>query len=232
MKPYYTDDYTTIYHGDCMEIIPQLAPIDLILTDPPYGCGVDYGGKYDDTDGEPYWSWLREWVNYSKLSAKTIVFTHRNKAIAQLSGYDWIAIWQKGNAAGSRIGNSCLIASWEPIFVYGMHRYGTGSNGFVDTFHCRPEIGKAKNRGIGREKWTNQRGGIHPCPKPLDLYLQLINCFGQMSDIIVDPFMGSGTTIRAAKDLQRKSIGIELEERYCEIAAQRMAQEVLPLEGS
>ena len=76
------------------------------------------------------------------------------------------------------------------------------------------------------------RVGNHPTEKPLPLMRHLLSVMSRTGDTVLDPFMGSGTTLRAAKDLGRKAIGIELEERYCEIAAKRMAQEVLPLDGA
>lgn len=69
----------------------------------------------------------------------------------------------------------------------------------------------------------------HPCPRPLDAMKYLTMILSQVGDLILDPFMGSGTTLRAAKDLGRKAIGIEIEEKYCEVAAKRMAQMVMEL---
>jgi site-specific DNA-methyltransferase (adenine-specific) len=69
----------------------------------------------------------------------------------------------------------------------------------------------------------------HPCPKPIGAWSWLLDKVSQEGETVVDPFMGSGTTLRAAKDLGRKAIGIEISEEYCEIAATRLSQEVLPL---
>jgi len=84
------------------------------------------------------------------------------------------------------------------------------------------------NRGlpdIQRWKWSSHKPNGHPAEKPIEGMLWMIHQSG--GDLILDPFMGSGTTLRAAKDLGRKAIGIEIEEKYCEIAAKRMKQEVL-----
>ena len=91
--------------------------------------------------------------------------------------------------------------------------------------------GKKRWNGGGRHafyahpKGENRSG--HPTGKPLPLYRELVRDFADADGTILDPFMGSGTTLRAAKDLNRKAIGIEIEEKYCEIAANRMAQEVM-----
>ena len=96
---------------------------------------------------------------------------------------------------------------WEPILAYGFKGNTFGVDGV--TVNITPQAID------------------HPCPKPLKLFTWLIGQVGGVGDTILDPFMGSGTTLRAAKDLGRKAIGIEIEERYCEIAAQRMSQSVM-----
>lgn len=230
LKPYYQDEKAgiTIYHGDCREIIPQLnQKFDLLLTDPPYGCDVKYTDIYDD-DRDKYWEWFLPCINFLREYSKTMVFTHRNGALQKIKGYDWVGCWNKDGCGGARIGNSPIIPQWEPIFMFGIHRYGTKSHGFPDVITCRPNIGEANVSGIGRAKWSNG-SSFHPCPKPAGLFTKLFDIFGQDTDLTLDPFLGSGTTLRAAKDLRRKAIGIEIEERYCEISALRLQQEVLPL---
>ena len=228
MTPYYQDSWVTIYHGDCREVLQDRLGADLILTDPPYGKDVKYGPAYDDSR-ETYWQWFLPALEYLRHCAATMIFTHANDSLQKIRGHDWTGAWVKPAAGGARIGNSPLIAGWEPIYCFGIHAYGTQSKGFPDVFPARPEIGMANVSGIGREKWVNGSADYHPCPKPLDLFLSFIEVFGQGKQLILDPFMGSGTTLRAAKDLQRHAIGIEIEERYCEIAAKRCAQEVLDL---
>jgi site-specific DNA-methyltransferase (adenine-specific) len=225
VTPYYQDDAVTIYHGDCRDVL-SVVRADAVITDPPYGVGVSYGPSYDDSRPD-YWDWLRERITLMRVSAPVVLFTHRVKALAELHDWDWIGVWNKPGAFGARVGNSPVLPHWEPVFMYGIHSIGTAGVFTTDVFTINPE--KAGNVGvwIGREKWKNADMGTHPTPKPLGLYLRLINSFAAKT--VIDPFMGSGTTLRAAKDLGRKAIGIEIEERYCEIAAKRCRQEVLPL---
>lgn len=225
MKPYYEEKGITIYHGDCREILPSLPKVDLVLTDPPYGVGIPYG-VYDD-DPKTYWEWFMPWVEWVTKLIPTVVFTHKDTK--HIKTHDWMGAWVKSGSGAVRVGNSCVIPTWEPIYMFGIHSYGTLSRGFPDTFQIRQNVGEAKVKGVGREKWSGVNFNWHPCPKPADLFLRLIECFGQGKENICDPFMGSGTTLRAAKDLGRKAIGIEIEEKYCEIAVKRLAQEVLPL---
>lgn len=226
MKPYYGPyKGITIYHGDCREVLPTLSEIDLILTDPPYGCDVQYGDNYSD-DRSTYWDWFIPWVRDTVSTYPTVIFTHRNAALGRLPLADWIGTWLKDAPVdGARIGNSCIVGnSWEPIFMYGIHRYGTSSNGFSDRFECRANIGEAKRSGIGRAK---TKSDWHPCPKPISLFVKLLMAFSQGKHLTCDPFAGSGITLQAAKQLGLSAIGIEIEERYCEIAARRLSQEVI-----
>ena len=227
VKPYYQDDAVTIYHGDCREVIPVVGA-DAVITDPPYGCGVPYGPSYDDSRSD-YWPWLQERIALMRRAAPVVAFTHCVPALARLDGWDWIGVWNKGRAYGARIGNSPLIAGWEPIFFYGVHGIGVDGKGLPDVLTVAPaRAGNVMEGRVGREKWADGTIVAHPVPKPTALYVQLIEALCPKGTVL-DPFMGSGTTLRAAKDLGRKAIGIEIEERYCEIAAKRCAQEVLDL---
>lgn len=200
-EPYYQDDAVAIYHADCREWMPDA---DVTITDPPYNVGLDYSGGDKRTD---YAEWTAEWF---QLAPKPLVVTpgHANLAMwLTMERPRWICAWVKPNQNSASALNGWNI--WEPLLVYGKHR-----------------------KPVGHDAWTvpialQSDTGDHPCPKPLGLYRRLVEVFSLETDTILDPFAGSGTTLRAAKDLGRKAIGIEVEERYCEIAAQRCSQEVL-----
>ena len=205
--PYYDHGGITIYHGDCREILPHLPKVDLVLTDPPYGVGYDYGEASDD-DPKHHWPWMLDTLALMREVAP-VVMTHRQEAVWRLPKPDHLAIWHKTLAMGYAIRG--WLAHWEPVFVYGAAVART-DNG---------------NKAASFDVWSlpcvpNKHG--HPAEKPERLFRQLITVF--LPETCCDPFMGSGTTLRAAKDLGRKAIGIEIEERYCEIAAKRLQQEV------
>jgi DNA modification methylase len=210
MTPYYADDLVTIYHGDCREWMPEA---DVLVTDPPYGMG--YQSNFALTgpsrpiagDGD---TTLRDWL-LSVWTGPALVFgTWR----VPRPPCDQLLVWDKGDTPG--MGN--LTIPWGPsheeVYVIGSGFSGRRSGSVL------------RVRGYGA--MADARPD-HPTPKPVALMAQLIEkC---PSGTILDPFMGSGTTLVAAKSLGRKAIGIEIEERYCEIAAQRCSQEVLWLVG-
>ena len=197
MKPYYSHAGIEIYHGDCREILPTKSA-HAIFTDPPYGL------NFRDSN------WDREipkWLVLARDSAPLVVFTTAPTTMWEYPRPDWVLCWARP-AAMSRTAYGGFN-HWTPILVYGREGYW---NPDLKSIHAMV-IG---NRNIGID---------HPSPKPQELMRWLIE--GAEAPTIIDPFMGSGTTLRAAKDLGRRAIGIEIEEKYCEIAAKRLSQEVL-----
>ncbi len=207
MQPYYEENGITIYHGDCREVLPSLPVVDLVLTDPPYGVGINYA-SYDDQLGTTT-KMVKDFVLLSLERSKIVAFTV-GKWETELELYKtlpprWRMCWYKGaQSTASPIG----FNDWEAVFIYGdkVHRNAH------DYFFAQPE----RMGAFG-----------HPCPKPLKFCTTIISRLTKYGETVCDPFMGSGTTLRAAKDLGRKAIGIDIEERYCEIAANRLRQEVL-----
>ena len=205
VEPFYSDDWVVIYHGDCREILPKLPKVDLVLTDPPYNVGVDYGEHNDRMGKEEWQSWAREWFIPCRAMSDTVLITGQPRLpdYATIEPWKWLICWWKPAAMGRSPMGFC---NWEPVALWG--RGESGATDFV----------RAPIVPDGAVDW-------HPCPKPILWAKGLIALFTS-AQIILDPFMGSGTTLRAAKDLNRRAIGIEIEEKYCEGAARRMSQEV------
>lgn len=212
MSPYYyQDDWVTIYHGDCREL-SRSVEAEVMVTDPPYGIGYA-SGQYGtlprsiqgDRDTELRDHMVRWWENSPAL----VFGTWR---VQRPAGTRMVLIWDKGGA----LGMGDLSLPWKPsheeVYVLGK---GFSGRRTTDVLHYPPVQSMAAN------------GRVHPLEKPVALMKALIaKC---PDGAILDPFMGSGSTLVAAKALGRKSWGVEIDERYCEIAAKRLSQETLGL---
>ncbi len=200
MKPYYQDDYVTLYHGDCREIVPTLGRFDLLLTDPPYGINIASNPvrqKYAKMDWDAHVPEAGLLPMLIELADKSIIWGGNYFV---LPPHQCFLAWDKMQPENFTL--AMLEQAW------------TNLTGPAKMFRKRV-VGYAKQ---------------HPTQKPVELMAWCISKAGDVQTIL-DPFAGSGTTGRAAKDLGRKCVLIEREERYCEISARRMAQEVLPLFG-
>jgi len=217
--PYYSDDAVTIYHGDCREVLRTLTPSpQLLLTDPPYGIGykVDAGGRSKGGmlqgqtvkgDSEPFDPrWLLEYGRCVIFGAN--YFAHL------LPPGGWV-VWSKAQdnrwSDGAASQRSLAEVAWTNI-----HNY-------VGLFNCF-WAGSPLYR-IGEERGSQ----LHPTQKPVALMRWLVGRYTKPGDLVLDPYMGSGPIARACVDLGRTYIGVEIEERYCEAAVNRLAQEVLAL---
>lgn len=225
MKPYYDHAGITIYHGDCREILPTLPKVDLVLTDPPYGERTNRGARnnagnkspitYAPMDARLVCELIPAWI---EIARRWVIVWYDIESIGQMAAsapdaYIRAGFWRKPDATPQFTGDRPAMAG-EACAI----------------FH-RP--GKKRWNGGGRpaywEAYTERERLGHPTPKPPKLFTAILTQFSDEGETILDPFMGSGTTLRAAKDLGRKAIGIEIEEKYCEIAARRLEQECLPL---
>lgn len=216
-RPYYQDDKAgiTIYCGDCREIVPRLSGIDIVFTDPDYNAD-DIGPNHQEyADGMPaltrddYKDWCHSWFDAVTKVSSTIVFTPGIANIWNYPAAKWMLCWHKPAAVSfNRLGG---YNAWEPILVYGA------------PFSRLPQD-YLKFNTLNFKKGAERE---HPCPKPESLWTYLITCM--KPGTILDPFLGSGTTTYCAKKLNRKCIGIEISEKYCEIAVKRLAQEVMVL---
>lgn len=217
IKPYYQDSHCTIYHGDCRDILPSLKRVDLVLTDPPYG--IDYKPLNKKYDGSLN-THTQIMGDKNEMSFSFLFTLGKNQIIWGAENFysqlphrgRWIC-WHK--RTGSTKDNSMFSSDFELAWI-------SLSEGYYKFF--RVVHGGVINANSASKGNNDPR--VHPTEKPISLMRKCIELFPE-AQTILDPFMGSGTTLRAAKDLNRKCIGIELEEKYCEIAARRLAQEVL-----
>lgn len=223
MKPYYDDgNGRVIYHGDCREILPTLPKCDLVLTDPPYAEETHAGARGGAGDAV-----LVDFASIDVNYLRTVLALCGAKRWT-IATMDWrhilpleqqpptglrfvrFGVWIKPNGAPQFTGDR-PATGWEAVGI--LHN----------------AEGKLRWNGGGHHavwKMNKEQNNKHPTQKPISLTKDFLRLFSEPGDSIIDPFMGSGTTLRAAKDLNLACIGIEIEEKYCEIAANRLHQEV------
>lgn len=238
MKPYYDDGKCVIYHGDCREVLQTLSEVDLVVTSPPYNLGDmagglatlagGYDGYADVLPGDEYDEWQRQVLaDLWRITAPSgaIFYNHKPVIRGRVASLPTrlvpdgctlrqIIIWDRG-----------IGTNWAPTHLLPVHEWILLIA--HDGFRLRD-----KNASHASDVWRFPPvllSAEHPAPFPVGLPARCIEVSAPSS--VLDPFMGSGTTLRAAKDAGVRGIGIELSERYCEIAARRLAQEVFDFGG-
>lgn len=224
MKPYYEKNGIVIYHGDCRDV--SINKLDLCLTDPPYLITADGGQGFGENifvRGD-----LKDIINFKlddykeffeKCSDQLVCFCSRLlirpyiEFFEQSFGKFDVHVWHKKNSIPFT-GNNSWKSDLEYIVL-----------GWRKTKHQKVQQEMKSKCYISNLYQAKDK--FHPTQKPLNLISKYISILSREGEEILDPFMGSGTTLVAAKQLGRKAIGIELEERFCEMAANRLSQEVL-----
>jgi site-specific DNA-methyltransferase (adenine-specific) len=235
-EPYYSDEFVTLYHGRCEDVLPSLSDVGLVLTSPPYnlngdgwqsgGAGKEWAalaeGYAEHGDAMPhaeYAEWQRRVLRscWATLTDDGAIF-YNHKPIARGDTVRLpldlipdlplrqLIVWDRGSGFCRNLTHFVPSHEWVMVLAKPAFRINTRS---VDDVWRIPF----------------ETGAEHPAPFPLALAKRAIGSTD--AQVVVDPFAGSGTTLVAAKSLGRKAIGIELTERYCEIAAKRLAQGVL-----
>lgn len=237
IEPYYDCDGITIYNADCREVLPGLGEVDITVSSPPYNQISEtkpsgrmkkynhkqnngYHGYFDDMGEEEYINWQRDVFQECRRVSKGLVWInhktrYRNrKGIHPLQIYPWSfyseVVWDRG------ISITLNAKKFAPTheFIYGFgepHYWNNKCNTLMSVWRIIPE----------REVKS------HPCPFPLSIASRCIVASCPEGGTVLDPFMGSGTTLVAAKMEGRKAVGIEINKKYCEAAVNRLAQGVL-----
>lgn len=251
--PYYSDDLVTLYHGDCRDILPSLTGVDAVITSPPYNLGGEpwphlgnwkqgdsAGGKSkwrngsdaasgiayaDHSDALPwpeYVAWQHDFLRscWDTLSDRGAIFYNHKPRV--IGGRLWlplelnpdlplrqVVIWAR--SGGMNFNPTAYLPTHEWVMIMardGFRLRSRGASGVGDVWRI-----------------TQDADNAHPAPFPLGLPARIIETAAP--NLVVDPFAGSGTTLRAAKDAGVRAIGVERSESYCEMAAARLAQEAL-----
>jgi site-specific DNA-methyltransferase (adenine-specific) len=236
MTPYYADDSVTLYHGDCREVLASMddRAVSCVITDPPYSDRTHEGTRSNSDRAKGHGNRVLSgsfgfdsitedslrlvMVELGRVTSGWIVssldyrhafrFEHEPPAGLRMLR---IGVWVKPNPmpqiSGDRPGQG-----WEAI-------------GFMHRTDLRPSWNGGGKAGVWTSRVAQNEG--HPTSKPLPMVADWVRLFTNPGDIILDPFAGSGTTLRAAKDEGRRAIGAEIDERYCEVIAKRLSQGVL-----
>lgn len=219
LVPYYQDEFATIYLGDCAEIAPQLGRFDLLCTDPPYGIGEARGKNRKRGHRAPARDYgVSNWDDSPPSDAL-------------LSSLRSIATWNLlfGGNFFSLPPSPCWLV-WD--------KTGQAATDFADVeLAWTNYTGAARLKrhlwsGYWQQDMSRKEERVHPTQKPLAVMSWAIGLCPERPTSVLDPFMGSGTTLRACKDLGIRCVGIEREEKYCDIAARRLGQGVLDLGGA
>ncbi len=228
MQPYYEHDGITIYHGDARDVLDGLPSgcANLLLTDPPYGMtytNEKKKGLRGDAQRQGIRLFRSTLIDIDRLltaPAHIYVFCHWESwpdfydAVASYWDTKNALVWHKDNG-GPGDCDADYAHDYEMILY--AHK-------------GRRELSGGRDGSVRRVLPVPGAKRDHPTEKPYPLLRYYIGKSSDVGDVVLDPFMGSGTTLRAAKDLGRRAIGIEIEERYCEVAAKRLSQQALAFE--
>ena len=236
-KPYYDEDGITIYHGDCRQVLPWIGEVDITFSSPPYNTiaattpsgliaesprkfNAGYDGYSDDMPEDEYQEWMRDVFGLCRNKTRGLVWINHKtryrgkRGIHPLAIFPWEfyseVVWDR---AGSVTLNARKFApSHEYIYGFGKPHYWDSSlNTCLSVWRILPE------RDVK----------CHPCPFPIEIVSRCIVASCPEEGTVLDPFVGSGTTLLAAKREGRSAVGIEINERYCESAVNRLRQKVL-----
>lgn len=214
MQPYYEHEGITIYHGDNREVMAQFPScfrVDAVITDPPYGISLKFGGMGCKTSDakNPMQGDKQEFNPEPFLKYEKVVLFGANHFAHKLPPAKGWLVWVKTLYPGSSVLSEAELA-WT---------------------NCVPKVKVFQHLWSGAYRATEGKTFLHPTQKPVALMKWVLSLCARPGETVLDPYMGSGPIARACADMGRKYVGIEIEEKYCEIAAKRLAQGVLEIEA-
>lgn len=219
MKPYYQDELVTLYLGDCLEITEWLSA-DVLVTDPPYG--MDYSG-FGGRKGEPRRS-------TGRLEISGDGDTSLRDSVIEMWGDRPALVFGKWSLPRPLATKMRLVWDKQPCGFMGDLSLPWGSTEEEIYVLGSGFVGKRSTNVIRAATLMSgdSRRPDHPTPKPVGLMEVLV---AKTVGVVADPFSGSGATLQAARNIGRSAIGVELDERYCEMTAKRLSQQTFDLEG-
>ena len=238
MKPYYDRDGITIYHGDCLEVSDSLPSgiASAVVTDPPYSSGTRREGAKGVRKSMTRETENADWFGTDCLTTNGFLWLMRAcsrewKRLVRpgshiLSFIDWRMHPALAGAMETADLRHAGVLVWDKAMI-GMGACFRNQHEFI--LHFTHGVGRTPGRRDCPNvlRYPAVRNGLHDTQKPVELLSRLIEVVTAPGELVLDFFAGSGSTLVAAKETGRRAIGIEVDERYCEIAANRLAQGVL-----
>lgn len=238
MTPYYEDDLVTLYHGDCIEVMSSLdeASIDTVLTDPPYSSG----GRRENARSIRKSMTRRveddDWIRGDAMSTPGFVYLLREcgiqwRRVLRPGGHVLTFIdWRMAPNLGAALETADLRQ--HPTLVWDKASIGMGAifrnqHEFIVHMSAGTPTDPLRRDVPNVLRFPKVRDGDHPTEKPDALLQTLLSVVAPLNAVVLDPFAGSGSTLTAAKNTGRRAVGVEADERYCEIAAKRLMQDTL-----
>jgi len=239
MKPYYEDEHATLYAGDCLEVLAALPRriVDTVLTDPPYSSGGRRESARSVRKSMTRGTSDDDWIAGDAMSTAGFVWTMREFAVRTrevmkvgghlLSFIDWRMYPNLVLALETADLRQMPTLVWDKV-NFGMGSQFRNRHEWIAHFAFGTPV-KPQRRDVANVlAFPAVRKGDHPTEKPGPLLETLISVVTPVGGVVLDPFAGSGSTLCAAKTLGRKSIGIELDERFAEVAAKRLERTPWP----
>lgn len=208
MTPYYADDLVTLYHGDCLDVLPLVDEPDLLLTDPPYGMNHEPTRR---GNGSKMWGTERVHGDAEPFDP------------GHLLPYPRLVLWGAHWYADKLPPSGGWIV-WDKT-PDGIREGFTASHADLAWTNLCGSVRKFSMQWTGSVR--NSEPYLHPTQKPVGLMRWIVQTWTKPGDLVLDPYMGSGPVAEACRDTGRRYIGIEIEERYCAAAVRRLSQEVL-----
>jgi site-specific DNA-methyltransferase (adenine-specific) len=247
IQPYYRDDLATIYNADATQLLFIAdQSVDLTITSPPYNLDVSYNGYQDDVPYDAYLRWVECWAaslyRVSSLGGRACINIplDTNKggkrsiyadfvAIFKRAGWDYqtTIVWNEQNISRRTAWGSWrkpsapfVTAPVEMIPIFYKQTWKRPDNGRSWEIDARDFMDWSL--GLWTFAGANPLRAGHPAPYPEELPRRLVLLYSYKEDLILDPFLGSGTTCLAASNLGRRSVGVEIDPAYCALAAQTL----------
>jgi hypothetical protein len=211
VRPYYSHAGITIYHGDCRDVIPGIMA-DTLITDPPWP-KCEHIKITGSKNAQELFNEVIPMLKVKRIAIQ--IGTKCDPRFLNVINLPFFRTCKMDFTIPSRRGR--ILYTHDDAYLYGVVPKSKPHQHLI-MGGCRAS-----------PSFVDFKNSDHPCARRLEHMMFLVKWWSENEDVILDPFMGSGTTIRAAKEFRRKAIGIEIEERHCETAAQRMSQEVLSI---